>query len=80
VITDKLDEIHKSYEPLRVKRMIPCNCFVCKNSQNPHFYDRDKLQQQIPKNEQNLEADKPPSNEVDFLSLRDDRIGREKLS
>ncbi len=53
---------------------------MCKNSQNPHFYDRDKLQQQIPKNEQNLEADKPPSNEVGFLSLRDDRSGREKLS
>jgi internalin A len=80
VITDKLDEIHKSYEPLRVKKMIPCNCFVCKNSQNPHFYARDKLQQRIPKNEQNLEGDKPPYNEVDFLSLRDDRIGRENLS
>jgi hypothetical protein len=80
VITDKLDEIHKSYEPLRVKRMIPRNCFVCKNNQNPHFYDCDKLQQRIPKNEQNLKGDKPPSNEVDFLSLRDDRIGRENLS
>jgi len=59
--------------------MIPCNCFVCKNSQNPHFYGLDKLQQRIPKNEQNIECDKPPYNEVDFLSLRDDRIGREKL-
>jgi len=80
VITDKLDEIHKSYEPLRVKRMISCNCFGCKNSKNPHFSDRDKLQQQIPKNEQNIEGDKPPYNEVDFLSLRDDRFGRENLS
>ena len=80
MITDKLDEIHKSYEPLRVKKMIPCNCFVCKNSQNHHFYDRDQLEQPIPKNEQNLEGDKPPYNEVDFLSLRDDRLGRENLS
>ncbi len=80
MITDKLDKIHKSDEPLRVQKMIPCNGFVCKNSQNPHFYERDKLQQRIPKNEQNLEGDKPPYNEVDFLSLRDDRIGREKLS
>ena len=53
---------------------------MCKNSQNPHFYDRNKLQQRIPKNEQNLECDKPPYNEVDFLSLRDDRLGKEKLS
>ena len=80
MIADKLDEIHKSYEPLRVKKMIPCNCFVCKNSQNPHCYARDQLQQRIPKNEQNLEGDKPPYNEVDFFSLRDDRLGRENLS
>jgi hypothetical protein len=53
---------------------------VCKNSQNHHFSDGDKLQQRIPKNEQNLEGDKPPYNEVDFLSLRVDRIGRENLS
>jgi hypothetical protein len=53
---------------------------VCKNSQNSHFYDLDKLPQRIAKNEQNIEGDKPPDNEVDFLSLRHDRIGREKLS
>lgn len=60
--------------------MIFYNCFVCKNSKNSHFYARDKLQQRIAKNEQNLEGDKPPYNEVDFLSLRDDRVGRENLS
>lgn len=37
VITDKLDYIHNSYERLIVKKIIPCNCFVCKNSQNSHF-------------------------------------------
>jgi len=58
--------------------MIPCNCFVCNNSQNPHFSDLDKLQQRIAKKEPNI-GDKPPYNQVDFLSLRDDRIGREKF-
>jgi hypothetical protein len=80
VIADKLDEIHKSYERLRVKKMIPCNCFVCKYSQTPHFYALDQLQQGVAKNEANIEGDKPPDNEVDFLSLRDDRLGRVKLS
>jgi hypothetical protein len=80
MIMDKLDEIHNSYEPLRVKKMISCNCFVSKNSQTPHFYDRDKLPQRIPKNEQNMVGDKPPYNKVDFLSLRDNRIGKENLS
>ena len=59
--------------------MIP-DCFVCKNSQNSHFYALDKLQQGIAKKEPNIEGDKLPYNEVDFLSLRDDRFGREKLS
>ena len=79
VITEKLDEIDNSYERLRVKKMIP-DCFVCKNSQNSHFYALDKSQQRIAKNEQNIERDKPPDNEVDFLSLKDDRIGIEKWS
>jgi len=59
--------------------MIPCNCFACKNSQNPHFSALDKLQQGVAKNEPNIEGNKPPYNEVDFLSLKDDRLGREKL-
>jgi hypothetical protein len=52
---------------------------VCKYSQKPHFYALDQLQQRIAKNEQNIEGDKPPYNEIDFLSLRDDRSEREKL-
>jgi hypothetical protein len=79
VITEKLEEIDNSYERLRVKKMIP-DCFLCKNSQNYHFYALDKLQQRIAKNEQNIEGDKPPYNEVDFLSLKDDRTGIEKWS
>jgi len=60
--------------------MIPCKCFVCKNSQNTHFSSAiDKLQQRIAKKEPNIKGDKPPYKEVDFLCLRDDRSGREKL-
>jgi len=79
VITDKLDEIHHSYERLRVKKMIPCNCSVCKNSQNPYFYDLDKLRQRMANNKPNVECEQPPYNEVNILSLIDDTIGREKL-
>ncbi|MCF3570285.1 leucine-rich repeat domain-containing protein [Planktothrix agardhii 1806] len=79
IITHKLDEIHQSYERLRVKKMIPCNCAVCKNSQEPHFYDFEKLRQRIANNKQNIECEKPPYHEVNVLSLIDDTIGREKL-
>jgi len=56
------------------------DCFVCKNSQNSYFYALDKLQQRMAKNEQNIECNKPPYNEVDFLSLKDDRTGIKKWS
>jgi Leucine-rich repeat (LRR) protein/GTPase SAR1 family protein len=79
IITHKLDEIHQSYERLRVKKMIPCNCAVCKNSQEPHFYDFEKLRERMANNKQNIECEKPPYNEVNILSLIDDTIGREKL-
>jgi hypothetical protein len=52
---------------------------VCKNSQNPHFYALDELQQGIAKKELNIGGNKPLYNEVDFLSLRDDRTGKGKL-
>jgi len=79
IITHKLDEIHQSYERLRVKKMIPCNCLMCKNSQEPHFYDFEKLRQRIANNKQNIECEKPPYHEVNVWSLIDDTIGREKL-
>jgi internalin A len=79
VIHDKLDEIHRSYKQLRVQTMIPCNCSVCKNSQNPHFYDFDELRERMANNKQTVECKKRPYNEVNVLSLIDDTIGREKL-
>ena len=79
VIADKLDEIHRSYERLKVKKMIPCNCSACKDSQTPHFYDFEKLRQRLANNKQNIECDKPPYNEVNVLSLIDDTIGRDKF-
>ena len=79
VIADKLDEIHRSYERLKVKKMIPCNCSACKDSQTPHFYDFEKLRQRIANNKPNIECDKPPYNEVNVLNLIDDTIGRDKF-
>ncbi|WP_249065100.1 COR domain-containing protein [Argonema antarcticum] len=79
VIADKLDEIHRSYERLKVKKMIPCNCSACKDSQTPHFYDFEKLRQRLANNKPNIECDKPPYNEVNVLNLIDDTIGRDKF-
>ncbi|MFB2891479.1 COR domain-containing protein [Aerosakkonemataceae cyanobacterium BLCC-F50] len=80
VIADKLDEIHRSYERLKVKKMIPCNCSACKDSQNPHFYNLEKLRQYLAHNEQMIKCDEPPFKEVNVLSLIDDTIGKDKLT
>ncbi|MGJ5634530.1 COR domain-containing protein, partial [Nostoc sp. CALU 1950] len=43
VINHELEKIHKSYERLEYKTLVPCNCEKCKDSQAPYFYERDVL-------------------------------------
>jgi|694.fasta_scaffold16559_12 GTPase SAR1 family protein len=77
VITDQLDEIHASFNQLKVKKLIPCNCDVCKDSQNPHFYDLNKLRERLTNRKDNIECDKPPYHPVKVLTLIDDVFGRD---
>jgi hypothetical protein len=37
-IRHEFDKIHESYELLKYKILISCNCSECKDSQSPHFY------------------------------------------
>ena len=34
----EFDKIHDSYERLKYKILVPCNCSECKGSQSPYFY------------------------------------------
>ena len=79
VITDQLDEIHASFKQLKVKKLIPCNCDVCKGNLDPHFYDLGELRDRISHKKENIECKKPPYNEVNVLSLIDDIGNRDKL-
>ena len=47
IVSYELDAIHKSYKQLRPVKWIPCNCVICKDSQNPHLYPFDVLQRFI---------------------------------
>ena len=76
VITDQLDEIHASFNQLRVKKLIPCNCNVCKDSQNPHFYDYSYLRK-LYFNRINDERCKDSLLNVSVDSLINDSIGQE---
>ena len=39
IIANNIDEISDSYKRLNYQKLIPCNCEICKLSDNPHFYD-----------------------------------------
>ncbi len=44
LIVEALDNINESYgSKLKVKKLIPCNCKLCKESKQPHFYDYSNL-------------------------------------
>jgi len=45
IVSYELDKINSSYERLKdkCKKLIPCHCEKCKNSQEPHFYPNDVL-------------------------------------
>ncbi|NER88741.1 MAG: leucine-rich repeat protein [Moorea sp. SIO3A2] len=72
IVTNELDKIHESYNRLRCSKLIPCNCSTCKNSQNPHFYEFDKLRERIAYGEHTDKCDIPPYNTVEVSSLIDD--------
>jgi len=43
IVTFELDIIHNSYNRLKYKKLIPCNCTKCRYSQEPYFYPFDTL-------------------------------------
>lgn len=42
-VRHELDKIHDSYERLKYKTLVPCNCSTCKHNETPHFYDLKRL-------------------------------------
>ncbi|ACK73266.1 Miro domain protein [Gloeothece citriformis PCC 7424] len=56
IVTHELDKIHNSYHRLKYKKLIPCNCKSCKDSQYPWFYDYEKLKKFIQDREPNIQC------------------------
>ncbi|MGJ3244528.1 MAG: COR domain-containing protein [Elainellaceae cyanobacterium] len=44
VIDHEFEKIHRSYERLKYKTLVPCNCSSCKGRQTPHFFPLQILQ------------------------------------
>ena len=49
IITDTLDEISNSYHKLQYEKMIPCNCSLCSENEEPHFFRYSALQNRLQK-------------------------------
>ena len=79
VVTYEIDKINTSYERLKYQKLIPCNCSTCKNSQNPHFYNFEKLQEWRVNGRQTTQCDNKPYETVNISSLIDDVINQSKI-
>ncbi|HIK46723.1 MAG TPA: TIR domain-containing protein, partial [Leptolyngbyaceae cyanobacterium M65_K2018_010] len=72
VISHEIDQINDSYERLRVKKLIPCNCETCAGSQDPHFYQLEKLHERIHNGKFTIECGQPPYLDVPIRPLIDE--------
>ncbi|NEQ88308.1 MAG: GTPase, partial [Moorea sp. SIO2I5] len=81
-VTYELDQIHDSYNRLRCSKLIPCNCSTCKNSQNPHFYEFDKLRERIIDGQNEIQCDIPTDYNIVQVSslIIDYNIGCNKFN
>ncbi|MEH2270728.1 MAG: COR domain-containing protein, partial [Nostoc sp.] len=77
IITHELDKIHDSYQRLKYNKLIPCNCHICKESQDPHFYKLENLRNRFTKQKYDVECD-ISYEKANVLSLIDDVIDRGK--
>ncbi|MBS9773466.1 MAG: leucine-rich repeat domain-containing protein, partial [Trichodesmium erythraeum GBRTRLIN201] len=75
IVTYEFDKIHSSYNNrLKYNQLIPCNCNVCQNNQNPTSYKFEILKNRINNGKETIECDYPPFYEVNIKSLIDDVI------
>ncbi len=72
-IRKAIKEIHKDFNRLEVKEMVPCNCKDCKNSGDPIFFDYNYLQRLAYANIRNARCTNSLE-EVDVFDLTSDII------
>ncbi len=72
-IRREFDKIHSSYEVLKYKELIPCNCHQCKNNRNPYTYEYARLLKRLDIGQYMVECDESYLL-VNIRSLIDDVI------
>ena len=74
--------VQSSYHRLQVEKLIPCNCSVCENTQNPYLFKLNDLEERRRYQRETIECGKPPFNVVKVQELIDDimNISKDKQS
>ncbi len=78
IIVYELDKIHSTYKRLRFTKWIPCNCHVCANDGQPHFYKFDSLKKRIFDKKYLVECE-VSYEKVNVLSLIDDILEKSHI-
>ncbi|WP_448265105.1 COR domain-containing protein [Nostoc sp. DSM 114159] len=78
IVTHELDKIHESYKRLKYNKLIPCNCHICKDNQEPHFYSFEILRQFVADQQEGIQCQKS-YRMIDVLGLINDVMNRREL-
>jgi internalin A len=75
IVTYELDKIHAAYNRLKYDKLIPCNCALCKASQEPHFYPFEVLRKFTEDRRDQIQCHQSYEM-VNVWGLIDDSVGR----
>ncbi|MBV6627743.1 MAG: leucine-rich repeat domain-containing protein [Rivularia sp. (in: Bacteria)] len=71
VVTHELEKIHRSFERLKYKTLVPCNCSECIGSENPYSYPLENLRRRLERRRYTVECEQS-FEMVDVRRLIDD--------
>jgi internalin A len=77
IVTYELDKISNTFKRIKLDKLIPCNCSLCKSSTDPHFYRLENLKKRLRHKQFQVQCDESFEN-VDVLSLVDDFMGKDR--
>lgn len=74
IVLYELDIIHNSFFGLKFEKMVPCNCKVCKDRQDPFFYNFETLKRYFLDKQLIIQCQKS-YNMVDVINLIGETVG-----
>ena len=72
IIRNEFDKIHNSYERLKFKTFVPCNCSECNGSPSPYFYPLQVLERFLDKNQPYIQC----HNSFEMVNIRNLTFGK----